>query len=93
MNILILNKKQFIEKHNITEYIFNEQLDNFLDYRTEKSINWKKEKWKKEKTFDPVRRFNRRLKKYNEWKPKEEIDSSKFTLEEKEKILSDKGLF
>jgi hypothetical protein len=58
-------------KHNISQEVFNEQLEEFVLYWTEKSPNGKKQRWQKEKTFDPIRRFARWIKQYKErHKPK-----------------------
>ena len=44
-------------KYDLKKEEFQEECNTFLEYRKEKSINWKKERWEKEKTFDPKLRF------------------------------------
>lgn len=47
--------KELWEKYS--ENILKQEMVKFISHRTEKSPNWKKEKWEKEKTFDIKRRF------------------------------------
>jgi hypothetical protein len=54
----------------MTKNEFQEECESFVDYRKEKNINWKKEKWQKEKTFDPKLRFRTWIKRNNKWNKK-----------------------
>ena len=49
-------------KYWMTKEDFQEECNSFVEYRKEKSINWKKERWEKEKTFDPKLRFRNWMK-------------------------------
>lgn len=57
----------FIDKYEMTELDFKEEANYFYMYWTEKSVNWKKERWEKEKTFDIVRRFDNWLRNNKKW--------------------------
>lgn len=57
----------FMEKHNVEQSFIIEQLKEFYLHRSEKNINWKKEKWQMEKTFDVNRRFHKRLSNNKKW--------------------------
>lgn len=54
-------------KFNLDKEIFKEECEAFLNYWIEKSPSWKKEKWQKEKTFDPKLRFRQWMKNANRW--------------------------
>jgi len=67
MELALQNKEILLNKFNINEEEFEDELEEFISYWTEKSINWKKERWEKEKTFDPNRRFQRWLRNNKKW--------------------------
>jgi len=54
-------------KWNITKWEFQEECESFINYRKEKNVNWKKERWEKEKTFDPKLRFRTWIKRSSKW--------------------------
>ena len=62
---------EFIEwiynKYWITKIDFQEECESFINYWTEKNINWKKERWEKQKTFDPKLRFRTWMKNNKKW--------------------------
>ena len=55
-------------KYNLSKESFSSACEDFVNYRTEKKINWKKEKWEMEKTFDPKLRFRTWIKRNNSFK-------------------------
>jgi len=58
---------EIYNKYWITKNDFQEECECFVNYWTETSINWKKEKWQKEKTFDPKLRFRTWMKNNKKW--------------------------
>ena len=70
--IQLLNKsicsKEILKKYSINPWELLEEYEEFCSYWTEKSPNWKKERWEMEKTFDPSRRFHRWLRNNKKWK-------------------------
>ena len=89
-----LNKESFINEYNSSEDVIKKEMMKFYLYWSEKKPNWKKELWEMQKTFDVSRRFHKWLDNNSKWnKNTEPIDRSNLTLEEKEQILRDKGLF
>ena len=58
---------EIYNKYNLDKEIFKEECEAFVWYWTETNINWSKEKWQKEKTFDPKLRFRQWMKNTNRW--------------------------
>ena len=58
---------EIYNKYWIDKQDFKEECEEFINYWTETSINWKKEKWQKEKTFDPKLRFRTWMKNNKKW--------------------------
>lgn len=57
--------------YGINKEDFQEECIAFVNHWTEKSPNWKKERWEKEKTFDPKLRFRTWMRNNKKWnKPK-----------------------
>ena len=54
-------------KHWMSKNEFQDECESFVDYWKEKSPNWKKERWQKEKTFDPKLRFRTWIKRSSKW--------------------------
>jgi len=63
------------KKYNMTKVDFQEECESFVDYWKEKSPNWKKERWQKEKTFDPKLRFRTWMRNSKKWSNKVIINS------------------
>ncbi len=81
-----INLKYFIDNYNSNQDYITKQLKEFYLYRSEKKINWKKERWEMEKTFDVSRRFHKWLKNANNYeRPKTEDEERKQKLEEIER--------
>lgn len=80
-------------KYNLTKTDFQEECESFLLYWKEKSINWKKERREKEKTFDPKLRFRNWMKNNDKWSKtvivNSEDDENKRKLEEIERKKRD----
>ena len=81
-------------KYWMTKEDFQEECEHFLNYWKEKSINWKKERWEKEKTFDPKLRFRTWMKNSKKWSNRvivnsedEERNKKLAEIEEKKKAL------
>lgn len=60
-------KQKIKTKFSLQEESFKSSAADFFDYWTEKSLNWKKERWQMQKTFDIVKRFNTWLRHTQEW--------------------------
>ena len=71
------------DKYNISKEQFPEECNLFLAHWKEKSPNWKKERWEKEKTFDPKLRFYKWMSNYKKWNTKKETISQQ---EKREKL-------
>jgi hypothetical protein len=54
-------------KYNLSKDDFQEECEMFVEHWKEKSPNWKKERWEKEKTFDPKLRFRKWMKNKKDW--------------------------
>jgi len=54
-------------KYNLTREDFKEECEMFAEHWKEKSPNWIKERWEKEKTFDPKLRFRKWMKNKKDW--------------------------
>ncbi len=65
---------------------FQEECEWFVEYWKEKSPNWKKERWEKEKTFDPKLRFRTWMKNNKKWSTRTIVNSED---EEKKIKLAD----
>lgn len=50
-----------LKKYDVSPQELKEEIQEFIMYWKEKSPNWKKERWQKEKTFDPNLRLHRWL--------------------------------
>jgi hypothetical protein len=81
----------------MTKEEFKEECNDFVLYWKEKSINWKKERWEKEKTFDPKLRFRTWMKNNKKWSNRVIVNSEDqerkqklAELEEKRKNLFNK---
>ena len=89
-----INLKYFIDNYNSNQEHIAKEIKEFYLYRSEKKINWKKEKWQMEKTFDVNRRFHKWLWNSSKWeRPKIEDEERKRKLqeiEEKKKNLFNK---
>lgn len=59
--------KEVYEKYWLKKEDFQEECKDFLLYWKEKSLNGKKERWEKEKTFDPKLRFRTWMKNNKKW--------------------------
>jgi len=84
-------------KYKIPKQDFQEECESFVLYWKEKSINWKKERWEKEKTFDPKLRFRTWMKNNDKWSKTvvvnsedNERDIKLAEIEEKKKLLFNK---
>ena len=67
-----LSSKDILNKYNITPWELLEEYETFIMYWTEKSPNGRKERWEKEKVFDPSRRFHYWLRNNKKWNKKQE---------------------
>ena len=54
-------------KYNLTKADFQEECEMFVAHWKEKSPQWIKERWQKEKTFDPKLRFRKWMKNKKDW--------------------------
>lgn len=61
-------------KYWMTKEDFQEECNCFLQYWKETSPNWKKERWEKEKTFDPKLRFRTWMKNNKKWSKREKYE-------------------
>lgn len=59
--------KDIYEKYPIKKEEFHEECNFFLAYWKEKSPTWKKERWEKEKVFDPKLRFRTWMRNNEKW--------------------------
>ena len=55
------------DKYKLSKEDFNEQCGLFYNHWSETSPNWKKQRWQKEKTFDPKLRFYKWLSNNKKW--------------------------
>jgi len=55
------------DKYKLSKEDFNEQCSLFYNHWSETSPNWKKQRWQKEKTFDPKLRFYKWLSNNKKW--------------------------
>jgi len=85
------------KKYSLKKEDFQEECKDFLLYWKEKSPKWKKERWEKEKTFDPKLRFRTWMKNNKRWSNRVVVNSEdedrKNKLEEierKKKLLFNK---
>lgn len=78
--------KEVYNKYWMSKDDFQEECTWFVDYWREKSINWKKEKREKEKTFDPKLRFRTWMKNNKKWSNRVVVNSED---EERNKKLED----
>jgi len=62
-----ISSKDILEKYQITPRQLLEEYNSFISYWKEKSPNGRKERWQKEKTFDPNLRFHRWLRNHKKW--------------------------
>lgn len=81
-------------KYKLSKEDFKEECNLFVDYWNEKSINWKRCRWEKEKTFDAKLRFRTWMKNNDKWSKTIIINSDDEErkiklkeLEEKKKLL------
>lgn len=74
------------EKYDMTVENFKEESMAFLLYWKEKSPNWKKERWEKEKTFDPKLRFRTWMKNNKKWSNRVIVNSEE---DERKKKLAE----
>jgi hypothetical protein len=58
---------EIYNKYWLSKSDFQEECQTFVNYWTETSLNWKKEKRQKEKTFDPKLRFRTWMKNNKKW--------------------------
>lgn len=84
-------------KYNLTKEDFWEECEMFVAHWREKSPNWIKERWQKEKTFDPKLRFRKWMKNKKDWwntviinSEDEERNKKLAELAEKKKLLFNK---
>jgi len=61
-----IDQAEIIQKYNITETELSEEVEKFIEYRTEPNEKWK-QRYQFEKTFDPNRRLATRLRNNNKW--------------------------
>lgn len=76
--MLVLTKETqqvILKKYNITLEELKDEFQEFILYWKEKSPNGKKERWEKEKTFDPNLRFHRWLRNSQKWNKKIIVNS------------------
>jgi len=66
---------QVYNKYWMTKDDFQEECESFVNYWKEKSPNWKKERWEKEKTFDPKLRFKTWMKNNKKWSNRVMVNS------------------
>lgn len=62
-----ISSTEILNKYQITPWKLLEEYEQFCSYWKEKSPNGRKERWEKEKTFDPNLRFHRWLRNYKKW--------------------------
>lgn len=76
-----INIEFFEKEYNADNLYIRQQLRDFYLHWSEKKINWKKEKWEMEKTFDVNRRFHKWLSNSANWNkaPKKESNNIIFT--------------
>lgn len=74
------------EKYWLRKEDFQEECNDFLLYWKEKSVNGKKERWEKEKTFDPKLRFRTWMKNNKKWSNRVVVNSED---EERKRKLED----
>lgn len=72
-----IDKEKIKIEYKINEEEIRQELRSFYDYWKEKSINWKKERWQMEKTFDVNLRFVRWLNNAVKFKKSETIEEEK----------------
>lgn len=72
-----IDKEKFKIEFKMSEEDMRQELRYFYDYWNERSINWKKERWQMEKTFDVNLRFVRWLNNAVKFKKSETIEEEK----------------
>ena len=58
---------EIYNKYNISKIDFQDECEAFVLYWQEKSPRWKKQRWEKEKTFDPKLRFRTWMRNNKKW--------------------------
>ena len=75
---------EIYSNYKIPKDDFQDECRSFVLYWTEKSPNWKKERWEKEKTFDPKLRFRNWMRNNKKWSNRVMVNSD--DEERKEKL-------
>lgn len=66
MELVIQNKSDLLEKYSVNEEQLSDELEAFIDYRTEPNKKGK-QRWELQKTFCPNRRFKTWLRNNKKW--------------------------
>lgn len=78
--------KEVYKKYSLSKENFIEECSSFLYYWKEKNTWWTKERWQKEKTFDPKLRFITRMRNSKKWSEKKIVFINQEDEERKKKI-------